>query len=256
MKLSVCLITLNEAQNLERCLASVQGIADEIVVVDSGSTDATEIIALRHKARFIHQPWLGFVGQKNKALSLAAHPWVLSLDGDEELSTGLRGEIQSLKASWNESQHPGVRGFSMPRCVLYEGRWIRHGDWYPDRLTRLFQRSHARFAGGKVHERLELEGEVRPLRYDLHHYSFSDRADHWKRCQHYARLWAETQAEIGRDASWLAPWSHSFFRWLRAYILKRGFLDGRQGWQIARLASAEVRLKYALLRKLRRESRG
>src|SRR5258708_15498671 len=118
----------------------------------------------------------------------------------------------------------------MPRCVPYEGRWIRHGDWYPDRLTRLFRRSCARFAGGKVHERLELPGTVRELRGDLYHYSFRDAADHWARCQKYARLWAETQTEAGRTTNAMAPYLHAAFRWFRGYVLRAGFLDGAQGF--------------------------
>ncbi len=174
MKISFCLITLNEEKNLPRCLASCAGLADEIIVLDSGSTDATEKIARQFGARFEHQDWLGFVGQKNRVLSLATRDWIFSLDADEELSPELRAEILSLKNSGAPSHN--VNGYSMPRCVLYEGRWIRHGDWYPDRLVRLFRRDHARFAGGNVHERLEISGPVQDLHGDLHHYSFADAA--------------------------------------------------------------------------------
>jgi glycosyltransferase involved in cell wall biosynthesis len=149
MKISFCLITFNEEPNLPRCLASCADLADEIVILDSGSTDGTARIAREFHARFEHQDWLGYVGQKNQILSLATHDWVFSLDADEELSPELRAEVRRLKTG---EPSPGLSGFSMPRCVLYEGRWIRHGDWYPDRLVRLFRRDRARFAGGKVHE--------------------------------------------------------------------------------------------------------
>jgi glycosyltransferase involved in cell wall biosynthesis len=248
MKLSVCLITLNEEQNLPRCLRSCADLADEIVILDSGSTDATQEIAHEFGARFEYQDWLGFVGQKNKVLSLAAGEWVFSLDADEELSPGLRDEVKRLKTAGPSSE---VSGYSMPRCVLYEGRWIRHGDWYPDRLVRLFRRNQAKFTGGKVHERLEVDGGVRELHGDLYHHSFKDAADHWARCQKYARLWAETQFEAGRTASALAPFTHAAFRWLRCYILKRGFLDGPQGWRIASFCAREVFLKYQLLREMK-----
>jgi glycosyltransferase involved in cell wall biosynthesis len=246
MKLSFCLITLNEAQNLPRCLQSCAGLADEIVVLDSGSADATEQIARAHGARWEHQDWLGYVGQKNKVLSLASHDWVFSIDADEELSPALRELVRALK------QHgPGdFAGFSMPRCVLYEGRWIRHGDWYPDRLVRVFRRDRAHFAGAKVHERLELKGPVHAWHADLYHHSFRDAADHWARCQKYARLWAESQHEAGRRAGPLAPPLRAAFRWFRGYILKRGFLDGPQGWRIAGFCAREVGLKYRLLREL------
>jgi len=251
MKLSFCLITLNEEENLPRCLKSFADLADEIIVVDSGSKDATEKIAREAGARFEHQDWLGYVGQKNKALSLATQEWIFSIDADEELSPLLRNEISSLRQTPITNI---LSGFSMPRCVLYEGRWIRHGDWYPDRLTRLFRREKARFAGGKVHERLELSsGEVQPLSGEIYHHSFKNADDHLARCQKYARLWAETEHEAGRTAGAFDPWSHAFFRWLRGYIIRRGFLDGPQGLRIANFCARETFLKYRLLRELNRK---
>jgi hypothetical protein len=175
---------------------------------------------------------------------------VFSLDADEELSPELRDEIRALKASEPAAE---ISGFEMPRCVLYEGRWIRHGDWYPDRLVRLFRRNRAKFAGGKVHERLEIEGGIRPLKSELYHHSFKDAADHWARCEKYARLWAETQFELGRTAGPLAPYLHGAFRWLRGYIFRAGFLDGAQGWRIAAFCAREVKLKYQRLRELNGE---
>jgi glycosyltransferase involved in cell wall biosynthesis len=249
VKLSFCLITRNEEHNLPRCLQSCLGLAEEILVVDSGSTDGTELVAREFGARFERQPWLGYVGQKNKALSLATHEWVFSLDADEELSPELQAEVRLLKGAERPAE---LSGYSMPRCVFYEGRWIRHGDWYPDRLVRLFRRSRAQFAGGKVHERLDLAGRVVPLRGELRHYSFRDAADHWERCQAYAQLWAETQHEAGKTAGPLAPSVRGAFRWLRGYLLRLGFLDGRHGWQIACLNAREVALKYRLLRRLGR----
>ncbi len=249
MNISFCLITLNEAANLRRCLQSCAGLADEIVIVDSGSTDDTEKIAGEFGARFEHQDWLGYVGQKNQALARATHPWVFSLDADEELSPALREEVKRLKTT---EPPVGTNGFSLPRCVLYEGRWIRHGDWYPDRLVRLFRRDRAKFEGGKVHERLEVSGEISALRGELYHHSFKDAADHWARCQKYARLWAETKFEAGKTTGAGAPFLHASFRWFRGYVLKRGFLDGAQGWRIASFCAREVYLKYQLLREMHR----
>lgn len=249
MKISFCLITLNEEQDLPRCLRSCAGLADEIVILDSGSTDGTERIAREFSARFSVQPWLGYVGQKNKVLSLAQHDWIFSLDADEELSPELREEIQALKASEPPAE---VVGFDLTRCVPYEGRWIRHGDWYPDRLPRLFRSGRGQFKGGSVHEALEISGRVQSLRGELYHHSFRDAADHWARCQHYARLWAEDKFKAGKSASPLSPWLHAGFRWLRGYVLRRGFLDGAQGWRIAGICSREVVLKYQLLRELKR----
>jgi glycosyltransferase involved in cell wall biosynthesis len=252
MTISFCLITRDEEADLPRCLGSLAGLADEVVVVDSGSRDRTEEIARGFGARFVSRGWPGYVAQKNHALSLAGSEWIFSIDADEELSPELRGELVELRRSGPAA---GVVGYSAPRCVLYEGRWIRHGDWYPDRLTRLFRNGSARFEGGKVHERLVVDGAVVPLRGDLCHYSFRDSADHVARARHYARLWAETQLERGREAGPLAPVSRAAFRWFRYYVLRLGFLDGPQGWKIARTVSKEAYWKYSLLRELRRTSR-
>ncbi|MGI8966840.1 MAG: glycosyltransferase family 2 protein [Limisphaerales bacterium] len=244
MKISFCLITLNEEENLARCLKSCAVLADEIVIVDSGSVDGTEKIAQQFQARWRGQDWLGYVAQKNFVLSLAQHEWVFSIDADEELSPQLRDEILILK----NRDATDMAGFSMPRCVFYEGKWIRHGDWYPDQLVRLFQKSKARFVGGQVHERLEVSGPIQKLQGELHHYSFRDAADHWMRCHKYARLWADTQREKGRRATPLTPFLRAGFRWVRGYILKRGFLDGKRGLRIANFCAREVFLKYQLLR--------
>ena len=249
MKISCVLITLNEEANLERCLRSAAGVVDEIVIVDSGSRDATAAIARRFGARWFHQDWLGYVGQRNHALSLALHEWILVLDADEELSPTLVGEVDRIRAS---GPAPGVAGYSMPRCVLYDGRWIRHGDWYPDRLTRLFRAGSAEYAGARVHEYLKITGRVVPLRGDLHHYSFRDEEDHRARARHYARLWAESRWESGRRCGPMAPVSHAVFRWLRGYLLRAGFLDGTHGWRVARICAWETHLKYTMLRAMGR----
>jgi glycosyltransferase involved in cell wall biosynthesis len=247
MKISFCLITLNEEENLGRCLSSCAGVADEIVVLDSGSRDRTAAIASQHGARFEFLPWQGYVSQKNSALGRATHDWAFSIDADEELSPKLREEILHLKSNGTVD---GIVGFSMPRCVLYEGRWIRHGDWYPDRLVRLFRRDRSRFAGGKVHERVEIVGEVQPLNGDLYHHSFRDAADHWARCEKYARLWAETQFEQGLKPMPGSALSHAAARLLRAFVFRAGFLDGALGWRIAKFSARETLLKYSLLREM------
>jgi len=253
VKISFCLITLNEEQNLPRCLKSCAGLADEIIVLDSGSTDATEKIAREFGARFEHQNWLGYVGQKNKALSLAAHDWIFSLDADESLSQELRDEIRLLKSAGDVGGD--VSGFDMPRCVFYEARWIRHGDWYPDRLVRWFRRARAQFAGGRVHERLEISGRIVQLRGELRHYSFRDAADHRARCEQYARLWAEEKFEAGETAGPFTPAFHAAFRWFRGYILRRGFLDGAQGRRIAAFCALETFWKYRRLREMQRRKK-
>jgi glycosyltransferase involved in cell wall biosynthesis len=249
MKISACLITLNEEANLPRCLKSVAPVADEIVVVDSGSADRTAEIARGFGARVVHQDWLGYVGQKNFALEEAAHPWVLSIDADEEISPELAAAIARLRGDAAADEPSAPNGYRFSRIVFYRGRWIRHGDWYPDRLVRLFRRAEGRFTGGRVHESLALSGEHPVLPGHLHHFTYTDPDDRARRCAHYAALWAESAHEQGRRA---APWTgplHALARFAKGYILKRGFLDGAAGWEVAVGNAREVALKYRLLRR-------
>ena len=257
MKISACVITRNEERNLPRCLKSVAPLADEILVVDSGSADATPDIAAQFGARVIHQDWLGYVGQKNFALDHAAHSWVLSIDADEEISPELAAAIARLKGATHGSKaadKPGSpNGYKFSRIVFYRGRWIRHGDWYPDRLVRLFRRTEARFSGGRVHEKLELRGEHPILPGHLHHFTYDNAYDRADRCARYAALWAQSAHEHHRRAhAWSGP-VHALARLAKGFVLKRGFLDGAIGWDIAAGNAREVWLKYQLLRKLNRE---
>lgn len=254
MKISACLITRNEERNLPRCLKSVAPLADEILVVDSGSTDATLDIAAQFGARAVHQDWLGYVGQKNFALDQALHSWVLSIDADEEISPELAAAIASVKAD-PAADAPGARnGYEVSRIVFYRDRWIRHGDWYPDRLVRLFRRTEGRFSGGRVHEKLELRGEHPILPGHLHHFTYEDASDRNDRCARYAELWAQSAHEQRRRAYvWSGP-VHALARLGKGYLLKGGFLDGEIGWDIAAGNAREVWLKYHLLEKLNRES--
>ena len=253
MKISLCIITLNEQDNLRRCLESANGLVDETIVVDSGSTDGTELIAMEFDATWIQRSWPGFVQQKNFAISQASHDWILCLDADEALSVELRSELLKLKNDDAESDQ--VHGYSVPRCVYYEGRWIRHGDWYPDRLVRLFRNGRGKYQGGKVHERLELDGEPVILNGELEHYSFKDKADHRQRSRKYAQLWAETKFESGETA-WLGKgFLHGIHRFVRGFLLRGGFMDGRLGLQIAWLSAQEVVMKYGLLREMNNSGR-
>jgi glycosyltransferase involved in cell wall biosynthesis len=245
MQVSVCIITQNEEANLPRCLDSVQGIADEIVIVDSGSTDRTPFIATDYNARFIRHDWEGYVGQKNFALSKARYDWILSIDADEALSPELRAELLALK---EKPPAEAVSGFSMPRVVCYQGVWVRFGDWYPDVLVRFFRKGRGQFAGGKVHERLEVQGEILPLTGELHHYSFKDEADYRARMEHYSSLWADTAKAAGKSARAWTPAVRAAARFLRSYILKGGFRGGALGLRLARLQATEVYLKYQKLR--------
>lgn len=251
MKISACLITCNEEANLPRCLESVRDIVDEIIVVDSGSVDKTEKVATWFNARFIRKNWSGYVAQKNFALFQATHPWVLSIDADEELSPELIASVRELRDKTNASP---PAGYLVSRLVSYKNRWIRHGDWFPDLLVRLFQKNRGRFAGGRVHERLEISGAIEKLNGFLHHYTYRDRADREARIAHYAELWAASAHEAGRRAAPGASVTHALVRFLRGYVLKAGFLDGPIGWEIASGNAKEVYLKYRNLSKLNGQS--
>ena len=250
-RISAFIIALNEEENLARCLLSLQGWTDEIVLVDARSADATRDVAEKFGARVFVRDWPGFVAQKNFALEQCAHNWVFSIDADEEVSPELRAELEALRPQLEERRaRENIVAYLIPRLVRYEGRWIRHGDWYPDYVPRLFYKPDARFAGGAVHERVEYSGASAKLRYPLFHYTYRDAADHRARIEKYVALWAQSQLENGRRAGAFSPCVRAAVRFVRAYVLKRGFLDGVLGWRIACLSAREVFLKYRTLRRL------
>ena len=252
MKITACIITLNEERNLARCLKSVAPLADEILIVDSGSIDGTVDIAQQFGARVVKQDWLGYVGQKNFALAQAHHSWVLSIDADEEISPELADAIVHIKDDIALDAPGAPNGYQFSRIVFYRGRWIRHGDWYPDRLVRLFRRTEARFTGGRVHEKLELRGKHPILPGHLHHFTYEDALDRRERSAKYAALWAHSAYEEQHRRAY--PWSpsaHALMRFCKGFFLKGGFLDGAIGWDIATGNAREVWLKYHLLRQLR-----
>ena len=233
LPISISIISLNEEANLRRCLASVAGIATEIVIVDSGSTDRTAEIAAEFGARFVHQPWLGYTAQKNHCLSLCAQPWVLALDCDEELTPELRASIQRFFEQRDDQRYDGAW---MSRLVWFMGRWIRHGDWYPDRKVRLFRREKSHWAadgGGQVHERLEVDGACTTLQGDLLHYSFRNIEHYLVKHVQYSRVFLQTQQAKGKRWSLLHTLFRPWWRFTRAYVLKRGFLDGFPGFWVA-----------------------
>jgi len=245
MKISVVLITFNEADRLEAALKSVEGIADEIVVVDSHSTDETEKIALKHTDRFFRREWTNYADQKNYANSKAAFPWILSLDADERLSPGLRQEILSLK-----EEDPAASAFSVPRQAYYLGRWIRHSGWYPDRKVRLFRNNNASWEGEFVHESLEVEGEVKKLQGILQHFTYRDLSDQLLRVDTYSSLGAQKLYADQKRCRWHHLWALPFFSFLRTYVWKAGFLDGQAGFIIAVMQGYGVFARYAKLREI------
>jgi glycosyltransferase involved in cell wall biosynthesis len=232
--LSVILITRNEEANLADCLASLEGIAQQIVVVDTNSTDRTLGIAKNYEA-IISQPadWPGFGPQKNRALDLATGEWVLSLDADERLTPALRSEILT---AINHSAH--VDCFAIPRLSWYCGRFIQHSGWSPDYVDRLFKRGTARFSDDLVHERLIPSGQVAKLENPMLHYSFMNFSQVLQKIDRYSTASAEQAFAKGRRSNPLKAILHGLWAFIRTYFIRAGFLDGYQGLALA-LSNAE-----------------
>ena len=245
LPISVVIIAKNEAHTLPRCLASVYGWVADIVVALNDTSDASEAIAKRSGARVQQLEWRGYRDTKNAALALAAQDWVLSLDADEEVSPALR---ESLAAFFAHPDHGQFAGARFPRKVWFIDRWITHGDWYPDYSLRLFRRDRARWGGDEfVHEKIECDGPVATLRDDLHHYSFPTLASHVAKINPFADLFVRQQQARGEKFSIAAATFRPAWRFFRAYVLKRGFLDGYPGFYIAHATAFGAFVRYSRL---------
>jgi glycosyltransferase involved in cell wall biosynthesis len=245
-KLSVTIITRDEATDIEAALHSVSW-ADERIVVDSGSTDDTVRIATPLASRVVGHQWAGYVAQKNYAASIASHDWILSLDADERVTPDLAAEIQQVLR-----QEPPHRGFRIPRVTWHLGRWIRTTDWYPDYQLRLYDRRTARWVGRHVHEGVEVTGSVGELRGELQHFAYRDIAEHMETIERYSTLAARQMHEAGRRATATDIAVHPRLAFLRNYVLKGGFRDGAPGLIISRMNAYYVFLKFAKLWELSR----
>jgi glycosyltransferase involved in cell wall biosynthesis len=246
--LSCCIIACNEERSIRRCLESVSFAEERVVVIDSRSSDATGEIARELGARVIEHPYQGNIEQKNFALSQVEGEWVLSIDADELITEPLAREIVSLL----DAPPPDVGGYEINRVTHHLGRWIRHGDFYPDWQLRLFRRGAGHWSGTNPHGRVRIEGEVRRLRGECEHHSYRDLADQIDRIQDFSRIQARASHAAGlpvriRDMILRPP-----ARFLRAYVLKRGFRDGVPGLVIATATAFHVFLKYAKLWELDR----
>jgi len=250
--LSACIICCDEEDNIRDCLESVRW-ADEIVVVDSGSSDNTIAIAAEFTDRVIFHKWPGYIEQKNYALDQASHDWVLCIDADERVSAELKDEIRRELTRISRGENDAV-GYTMPRRTFYLGRWIRHGGWYPDRKLRLFDRRRGRWTGLRLHERVELDGPTAELKGDLLHYTYRDIADHIGTINEFTTLAAGEMVERGKGMAVVHMLINPPFRFFRMFVLRLGFLDGVAGFIIAVLASYYVFLKYAKLWELRKKT--
>jgi len=259
--LSVCVLACDEEQELERCLASVEWADEIVVVVDAKSRDGSDAVARRRASRVERRPYAGDVDQKRHAVTLAKHDWVFIVDPDEVVTPELAGAIRSVLAGAGDpraipqASAPAAAaradaapvGFEINRATWHLGRWIRHGDFYPDWKLRVFRRSRARFVGRDPHGRVEVEGRVARLPGELLHYSYRDLADQIARIQFFSGEAAAALAREGarfrlRDLVLRPP-----ARFLRSYLLKRGFQDGLPGFVIAWASAFYVFLKYAKL---------
>jgi len=245
-KLSVTIITKDEADDIAAALDSVAW-ADERIVVDSCSTDGTAAIAARHGARVESREWPGYIAQKNHAASLASHDWILSIDADERVTPELAAEITATL-----QQEPAERGFRIPRVTFHLGRWIRTTDWYPDDQLRLYDRRAAEWTGRYVHEGVTVNGRVGRMRGELQHYAYRDIAEHLETIDRYTTAAAKQMYEHGRRAGLLQVVGHPPLAFLRNYILKGGITQGVPGLIISVMNAYYVFLKFAKLWELER----
>ena len=244
LPISVCIIAGNEAHRIRRALESVAGWTSEIIVVlNDDVSDGTDKIAESFGAKVFLEPWKGHIGQKNSAVEKATQPWLLGLDADEAITPALRDEIKRVMAQ------PGdCTAFCFPRCTFYCGRWIRHGDWYPDRKVRLWRRGQAHWGGTDPHDAVLVQGRTGRLKNDLLHYSMYDLNHHVRKTMAYSDIFARQKLAAGRRVGALELWFRPWFRFMRGYFLRRGFLDGWQGYAIARLVALETFLRYVKVR--------
>ena len=238
---TVTIITLNESRHIAAAIASAAW-ADEILVVDSGSTDDTVSIATAKGVRVMSRTWPGYVDQKNYAASVASHDWIFSLDADERVTPSLAAEVRTI-VDGNSTE----RAFRVPRVTFHLGRWVRTTDFYPDYQTRLYDRRAARWQGKYVHESVAADGPVGQLKNELQHYSYRDLSDHLDRINQYSTLAARQMHESGRRATPIDLLLHPPAAFLRNYLVRGGFADGMAGLTISLVNAYSVLLKFAKL---------
>ena len=246
---SVVIITFNEEHNIARCLDSVKGIADEIVIVDSFSKDKTKEICLSYGAKFIENKFEGHIHQKNFAITQAKYPHILSLDADEALDEKLRNSISEVKKNFVHD------GYYMNRLTNYCGKWVRHSGWYPDTKLRLWDSRKGQWAGVNPHDKYELttgDSNTGKLQGDNLHYSYYTVEEHYKQAEYFADIAVKSFFKMGKKASFFILLINPIAKFLHHYIVHFGFLDGRAGFTIAKISAWSTYLKYRKLRELSR----
>lgn len=248
--LSVVIITFNEERNIERCIRSVEGISDDVVIVDSFSADRTCDIARSLGARVVQHKFPGHIEQKNWAITQAKYPFILSLDADEALSEELRKSILAVK---NDRK---ADGYSMNRLTNYCGKWVRHCGWYPDRKLRLWDSSKGSWGGINPHDRYEMDaGAVTAvLNGDILHYSYYTRDDHHRQVEKFTNIASEALFAKGKKISIAGMYLRAAAKFLGMYVFRLGFLDGATGFIICRISAHATYLKYEKLRHLHKKA--
>jgi glycosyltransferase involved in cell wall biosynthesis len=244
MRITATIITANEERNIARAVESLR-CCDEILILDSGSTDRTVELAGKLGARVIEAGWRGFAGQKNWAAEQASHEWILSLDADEALTESLEAEILALKKTG-----PRCDGYTMPRMANYLGRWILHSGWYPDRKVRLYRRSKAKWVGDFVHESVQVDGKVGHLEGNILHFTCESLSEHVKTMDRYTTLAAQELVARKETVPLARLLCHPPWMFVKSYFLQRGFQDGMEGLMIAYMAAFYTFLKYSKTRNM------
>lgn len=245
VRISACIITFNEADRIEDCLRSLE-FCDERLVVDAHSTDNTREIAARCGARVIERDWPGYRSQREFAMQAAAHDWILAVDADERVSDALRAELHALRAELAAAAG-SVAGASIPTLTSYFGAFLRHGNAWPDRHPRFYDRRRARWQGLEIHERVSIEGPVRELHGWLEHYSYRSFDEHLAKMERYAALMAQHSFAAGKRASLWQVFFNPAWRFFKGMVLKRGMLDGWRGLVYHVVEAGYVRRKYLRL---------
>lgn len=249
MKLSVVIITFNEERNIDRCLQSLKAVADEIVVVDSFSKDKTEEICKKHQVRFIQNAFEGHIQQKNFAIQAATNDWVLSLDADEALTPELQASILKVK------DNQDFKGYKFNRLTNYCGHWVKYCGWYPDAKIRLINRNYGKWQGVNPHDRLDLVESEKPgfLTGDLLHYSYYTKEDHLKQIEYFGDIAAKENFDKGKGSNWFKIILKTVSQFIKSFILKQGFRDGKTGFTISRLSAYATYRKYLKLLNLQKK---
>lgn len=238
-KISACIISYNEEEKIEDCLRSLDGLVDEIIIVDSLSTDKTLKIAEKYTDKIYHQKFLGHVEQKNIAVEKASNNWILSLDCDERLTEELKCSILNIKTSLENAD-----AYKVSRRTFYVYRWLNH-CWYPDQKIRLFNKKSANWAGTNPHDHVEVSGNnIVTLKGDLLHYSFNSISEHMRTIDLFTEIGADEIIKRNKKVSILSPWTHGLWTFLKLYLFKRGFMDGYAGLVVAVLSAVHAFVKY------------